>query len=547
MSKIRNLPETTTLDDADLLYTVDVSEGPNGGRKITKENLKTSIAQSPTEIKSAYESNADTNAFTDAEKSKLAGVETGATADQDSSEVPYDNTISGLSATNVKTALDEIAVESQADFRPSIVSGQILHYTGGTARFDDTFFQLVAGDILLAPNITLGEVYVDLDGIVKQTGSGVTAPPLTIVFARFSTDLNNIISLTDERVKNTQNLVRGDTSNVRDVRAGAAASAGSSGRLSDAEHKHNILTAAPSTQTPNQANSEGVAPELARADHIHNIPTAAPSSILTPSSTNAEGSGTAFAKDTHTHAIAVGVDADVSTITPNATPASGAIDKFARAGHTHGIATAAAIELTDTTNAEGNASSFARSNHTHAHGNRGGGTLHATATTSSNGFMSSADKTKLDAMVFGFLAYSNNSNQSTTQNNTAFSAITLDTDQSSFPNGLLTKVNATQFRTDFTGYIRVSLKIRAQNTSSNDVAWRAVVLRGGTPITHTEVRSNGKTNADRYNSAAGTFLIPCTNGDLYTFGFSNAENATDTITIYASGASCSIEALYKTA
>lgn len=36
-----------------------------------------------------------------------------------------------------------------------------------------------------------------------------------------------------------------------------------------------------------------------------------------------------------------------------------------------------------------------------AHGSRGGGTTHAAATTSVNGFLSSADKTKLDALVLG--------------------------------------------------------------------------------------------------------------------------------------------------
>jgi len=63
------------------------------------------------------------------------------------------------------------------------------------------------------------------------------------------------------------------------------------------------------------------------------------------------------------------------------------------------VSTAAAVELTDATNAEGVASSLARSDHTHAHGNRGGGTLHAAATTGVAGFMSAADKTKLDTLV----------------------------------------------------------------------------------------------------------------------------------------------------
>ena len=52
MSKVRNLPEITSLDDSDLLYTVDSSEGSNGGRKITKANLKTSVAQSAAGVKS---------------------------------------------------------------------------------------------------------------------------------------------------------------------------------------------------------------------------------------------------------------------------------------------------------------------------------------------------------------------------------------------------------------------------------------------------------------------------------------------------------------
>ena len=43
--------------------------------------------QNDAEIKTAYENNANTNAFTDAEKTKLTGIETGATADQDASEI----------------------------------------------------------------------------------------------------------------------------------------------------------------------------------------------------------------------------------------------------------------------------------------------------------------------------------------------------------------------------------------------------------------------------------------------------------------------------
>jgi len=43
--------------------------------------------QTAGEIKTAYESNADTNAYTDDEKTKLTGIEAGATADQTDAEI----------------------------------------------------------------------------------------------------------------------------------------------------------------------------------------------------------------------------------------------------------------------------------------------------------------------------------------------------------------------------------------------------------------------------------------------------------------------------
>lgn len=46
--------------------------------------------------------------MTAADKTKLDGIETGATADQLAADVPFNNTSSGLTATNVQTAIDEI-------------------------------------------------------------------------------------------------------------------------------------------------------------------------------------------------------------------------------------------------------------------------------------------------------------------------------------------------------------------------------------------------------------------------------------------------------
>jgi len=59
------------------------------------------------DIKTLYESNPNTNEFSDLEKIKLGNIEDNATADQIASEVPYDNS-SGLLATDVQSAIDEV-------------------------------------------------------------------------------------------------------------------------------------------------------------------------------------------------------------------------------------------------------------------------------------------------------------------------------------------------------------------------------------------------------------------------------------------------------
>ncbi|CAB4125145.1 hypothetical protein UFOVP53_68 [uncultured Caudovirales phage] len=57
------------------------------------------------------------------------------------------------------------------------------------------------------------------------------------------------------------------------------------------------------------------------------------------------------------------------------------------------------------TNATGTANAFARQDHVHAHGSQTDGTHHAAVTTSVNGFMSAADKTKLDLVSSTELGY----------------------------------------------------------------------------------------------------------------------------------------------
>lgn len=391
MSKVRNLPAKSTLDPNDLFYIIDSTSGSNAGRKITTANVKSAISLTAAEVKSLYESNTNTNAFTDAEKTKLAGIEAGATADQNAEEVPYDNSDSQLSSTNVKTALDEVDAKAAGGFNVNVESGLIVHYTGGRIRVENSIFEVLAGDILLSPNITLAELYVDVDGIVKQTGSGQKTPPGAYPIAGFSTNLTSVIALTDARVRTNQNLVKAQLADVTSVSPNGVAAIGATNRYADAAHKHNIptasavgldansssaegnadavaranhthaiATAAPATQNADQANNAGSSAALAKADHIHNIPTAAASG-LNANSTSTQGSANTFAKSDHTHAIASGAP---STQNADQANAAGSSANFAKADHVHNIPTAAPSN-TGTANAQGTANTFAKSDHVH--------------------------------------------------------------------------------------------------------------------------------------------------------------------------------------
>ena len=67
----------------------------------------------------------------------------------------------------------------------------------------------------------------------------------------------------------------------------------------------------------------------------------------------------------------------------------------ARADHRHALQ-AGGVQTIGTANSAGTASSVARSDHVHAHGDQTSGSLHAVATGTTNGFMSSEDKKILD-------------------------------------------------------------------------------------------------------------------------------------------------------
>lgn len=95
-----------TIDDSDNLSlsgTVDGRDVATDGTKLDGVETAATADQTDAEVKTAYEANADTNAFDDAEQTKLAGIETGA-------EV---NEITGFGAVQVfETVVGQAALAS---------------------------------------------------------------------------------------------------------------------------------------------------------------------------------------------------------------------------------------------------------------------------------------------------------------------------------------------------------------------------------------------------------------------------------------------------
>lgn len=184
-------------------------------------------------------------------------------------------------------------------------------------------------------------------------------------------------------------------------------------------------------------STEGGAESLARSNHTHAIDsTGGTISTINAGDSESGGSGTGFAKRDHQHPVATG--GATTTIQPDDTAAEGTSSNLAREDHQHPIVAAAPTTGIGAGNQEGSSTSWSRADHNHTireaggqdltmgavsdgqlversantlagttsindtqHGSRGGTTLHAVATTGANGFMSAADKAKLDSLISG--------------------------------------------------------------------------------------------------------------------------------------------------
>jgi hypothetical protein len=94
------------------------------------------------------------------------------------------------------------------------------------------------------------------------------------------------------------------------------------------------------------------------------------------STANGAGSSTSLARADHTHDVDT-VNGTISTIQVGAAAAEGTGNGLARRDHTHAVVSGTPVAITDSTNTDGTATTLSHSDHVHAHGNRGGGALHA--------------------------------------------------------------------------------------------------------------------------------------------------------------------------
>jgi len=133
---------------------------------------------SDAEVKAAYENNADTNAFTDAEQSKLSGIEAGATADKSAAEVPVADSGGNFTATDVEGVLAELHATATADVAKTYVA---------TVNYNDS------SPVTLVSNLPAGSDILEVKAFVKTAFNGTTP---TIKIGSSGTD-DSVIDTTE--------------------------------------------------------------------------------------------------------------------------------------------------------------------------------------------------------------------------------------------------------------------------------------------------------------------------------------------------------------
>ena len=286
-----------------------------------------------------------------------------------------ENGIYTVNATGAPTRATDLPAASNA-------AGVSVFIEEGTANADTGW--------LCTTNASADVVGTDTLAFAKFTESTVitSTAPANVTKAAASAGVSSEVARADHKHDIT-------TATPGTITVGAAAAEGSATSLARSDHTHALTAPAAPVAVTKAAASAGVAATVARSDHKHDVTTAAPSATAVQvGNTAAEGAATSLARSDHTHTVTGGTPVNVT----KAANAAGTATTFARSDHKHDVTTAAPSSV-GTANAEGTATSLARSDHVHNHGNQAGGSLHADVIAAgASGFMTGADKTKLDGV-----------------------------------------------------------------------------------------------------------------------------------------------------
>jgi hypothetical protein len=203
-------------------------------------------AISASAIKTAYESNADTNALTDALLTKINGIEAEAKDDQDADEVPYDNVTSELASTYVQGAIDEIVdrvnfIDSDFDTRITTNTNSITTIEDRLDTAEDRLdtaneeLHIIQGDALTPGSIEAAVSYDDtprtfalgatmqialasIDGVLITQDANITAAEGRLDAAEDRLDAaEGDIGSIDNRVTNTEGRLDAAETDITNV------------------------------------------------------------------------------------------------------------------------------------------------------------------------------------------------------------------------------------------------------------------------------------------------------------------------------------------
>ncbi|WP_229732479.1 hypothetical protein [Muriicola marianensis] len=161
----------------------------------------------------------------------LSHLDDAGTDDQTAAEVSYDNTTSGLTATDVQAAIDEVAAGSTDDQNLTLAANTLSIEDGNsvdlTPYLDNTDDQNISGSSLVGTNLTIGiengaSEVVDLSSLVGTddqniSGSSLVGTNLTIGIENGTSEVVDLSSLVGTDDQNIQSLAVDTGTNILTV------------------------------------------------------------------------------------------------------------------------------------------------------------------------------------------------------------------------------------------------------------------------------------------------------------------------------------------